>query len=251
MKRLTRLFLTLSIAFAAVFAVGLSAPHSAEAAYVSYTGSLTFTEDGDTTNAWDAYALTVKAGQSFEIGMICLEEEFDPYLEIYDSLGNLLLVNDDGYPTSPEDVCDYSSLLSLTALVDGNFIVHATSYWAFYPPLPNGGWGTGGYKIYIDGDFVAFGPVANNVPNYGEVKLDTGQHQPAYVNPGGGEIIRGSNGADVWLPADADGSGYDTYVVTDAVEMDGEVWIAVWLGGENYGWLPLSGVTPTRQLAIN
>ncbi len=249
MRRLVRITLTICVALAAVFAVGLSKPHSAEAAYVSYTGTLTFTEDGDTTNAWDAYALTVKAGQTFEIGLLCLEEEFDPYLEIYDSLGNFVFANDDGYPTSPEDICDYSSLVIGTALVDASFVIHATTFEAVYGPYQE--YGTGSYLIYIDGDFVAFGPVSNNVPNYGEIKLDTGQTQPAYVNPGGGEIINGSNGAPVWLPADADGSGYDTYVVTDTAEVDGELWVAVWLGGENYGWLPFDAVTPVRQLIIH
>ncbi len=244
MHRLVRITLTICIVFAAVLAVGLSKPHSAHAANASYHGTLSYA-----TNQIDIYALVMKAGQTVNLYMICDADNMDPYLELYDALGNFIDYSDDDYPSGADNPCDYSSWIIFTAPVDGNYVLNVTTYDAING-YSDRGFGTGGYTVIASGSFVAFGPTINNVPNLGLIKLDTGQAQPAYDAPAGG-VMRGSNGAEVWLPADADHSGYDTYVVTDAVEVDGEIWVAVWVGGEAYGWLPLAGVTPLTQLAID
>lgn len=231
----------------AVFVLSGFAPKSAEAATTAYHGSLTY-GNTDSTNAYDDYSLAMKAGDSVSITMLCDAANFDPLFAIYDPAGVLIDGNDDSYPGGPEDPCNYSSYLLFTAPADGNYVVRAWSFDAFNN-LVNRGFGTGGYTIIVDGTFFGFGPTANNVPNLGLVKIDTGHVQPAYDAPAGG-VLRGTDGAEVQLPADADHSGYDTYVVTDAVEIDGEIWIAIWVGGADYGWLRLSDVTPITPLAI-
>ncbi|MBI5931564.1 MAG: hypothetical protein HY862_19810 [Chloroflexi bacterium] len=248
MKRSLRLCVVLCVVLLTVSLVGGTNSKPAEAATVSFHGTLSYGIVG-TDNAFDIFSLVMTAGQTIEIIMLCDDAQFDPFVRLYDPAGVFIASNDDGYPGGPEDPCDYSSDLTFTAPADGNYIVHATTYDANYGYFDRG-YGSGGYTIIGSGSFVAFGPTANNVPNLGLVKLDTGQTQPAYVSAGGGQVLQGSDGASVFLPADADHSGYDTYVVTDAVEVDGAIWIAVWLGGVDYGWLPLSGVTPITQLAI-
>lgn len=75
------------------------------------------------------------------------------------------------------------------------------------------------------------------------IRISTTQAQPAYDGPAG-NIVRAANGAPLLLPTDADGNGFDTFVVRGAIEVDGEVWLALWLGGEQAVYVPASGVTP-------
>lgn len=80
------------------------------------------------------------------------------------------------------------------------------------------------------------------VPNKGLIQIGTWQAQPAYMSPGG-EIIPG-----IVLPNDADGNGFDTYVVTGASTVDGRKWYSVFLGSANWGWVPADMVTPLTAL---
>lgn len=83
------------------------------------------------------------------------------------------------------------------------------------------------------------------VPNEGVIQISTAQAQPAYAEPGG-EIVQ--DGGEVWLPADYDGNGFDTYTVTSVVLVDGKVWVSFFLGSQTFVWVPLSGVTPLTLL---
>ncbi len=89
------------------------------------------------------------------------------------------------------------------------------------------------------------GPVAGNsgdFPNIGMVKISVEQAQPAY-DSAGGSIIRHNGGHELWLPHDYDGNGFDTYVVTETMMVDGRLWVGMWLGSQTYGWVPLDLVT--------
>jgi hypothetical protein len=81
-----------------------------------------------------------------------------------------------------------------------------------------------------------------HVPQIGMIQIDQFQTQPAYDAPDG-SIISDQNGT-IYLPADADNSFADTYVVTGIETIDGRVWLSIFLGNQNYGWVPLDKVTP-------
>ena len=82
------------------------------------------------------------------------------------------------------------------------------------------------------------------VPNLGTVVAYTGQAQPVYQSPAGG-VIRRANINELWIPNDADNNGSDEYVVTQlAVVNASEVWVAIFLGSSDWGWVPLAEVTP-------
>ena len=81
------------------------------------------------------------------------------------------------------------------------------------------------------------------VPHLGLVQINTTQAQPVYESAGGG-VIRNTDGSELWLPNDADHNGFDTYIVTEVVEIDGAYWIGLFLGNEQWGYVPLAGVTP-------
>jgi hypothetical protein len=82
------------------------------------------------------------------------------------------------------------------------------------------------------------------VPNLGLVLIGFSQAQAAYQEPGGDPI------AGVVLPEDADGNGFDTYVVTDVVVYNGEIWLGLFLGSANWGYVPLSKVLPLTDLPL-
>lgn len=65
------------------------------------------------------------------------------------------------------------------------------------------------------------------------------QAQIVYDQPGG-EPIRNPDHSLLTLPQDSDGNGWDTFVVLDAQIYEGEVWLGVYLGGPELGWLPES-----------
>lgn len=91
---------------------------------------------------------------------------------------------------------------------------------------------------------------ASSVPVFisslGLVQMSTSNVQQALQSPAG-EPVR-INGAELFLPNDADGNGFDTFVVTGLAAVDGEVWVALFLGGPNSVWVPLDGVTPLAFL---
>ncbi len=77
----------------------------------------------------------------------------------------------------------------------------------------------------------------------GMIKISVSQAQPVYDAPAG-SVIRNADTSEMWLPHDYDSNGYDTYVVTEVVDVDGVPWVAIFLGSESFGYVPLSGVTP-------
>jgi hypothetical protein len=85
-----------------------------------------------------------------------------------------------------------------------------------------------------------------NVPQVGMIQIDDLQAQPAYASPNG-EIAR-SNGAEIWLPQDADDSFSDSYVVTGVTRVKGRRWVQISLGSSNFVWVPLDKVTPLTSL---
>jgi hypothetical protein len=222
-------------------------PPSAEAALVSYTGDVAW-GTGNVTNGSDQYLIQMEAGQTVVLTMLCTGANFDPYLEVQVATGTIA-ANDDGYAApAPENPCGGSAVLSFTAPASGSYEVHATSY--DFASGVDYGTGTGSYQIVADGDFIAFGPNATDVPHFGTVQIQAGQAESVFVGPGSTQAITGSDGAVISLPADADSSGYDTYTVAGAALVDGEVWIALWLGGPNYGWIPLDNTIQVSQLVF-
>lgn len=78
---------------------------------------------------------------------------------------------------------------------------------------------------------------------FGLVQISVSQAQPVYESPSG-NVIRNADFSEMWLPHDFDGNGYDTYVVTDVIDVDGVPWVGIFLGSQSFGYVPLSGVTP-------
>ncbi|MBZ0315038.1 MAG: hypothetical protein K8L91_01375 [Anaerolineae bacterium] len=70
--------------------------------------------------------------------------------------------------------------------------------------------------------------------------------QIVYDGPAGQPIYR-LDGSLLMLPHDADASGADTYLILDAEMVAGEVWVGVYLGGPQLGWLPLASLTPSAE----
>ena len=84
-----------------------------------------------------------------------------------------------------------------------------------------------------------------NVPNKGEIMITAANGQPAYDSPAG-SVIRHNGGAELWLPQDYDGNGFDTYVITETVVVDGRTWYGIFLGNETWAYVPADTVTVTR-----
>lgn len=114
-----------------------------------------------------------------------------------------------------------------------------------YTAFANDGSGYGGGQFATVQDCTVSPPLA--VPHLGLVQIDVSQAQPAYDAPAG-SIIRDSIGTEIYLPNDADHNGFDTYVVSDIVEIEGVYWIGLFLGNNNLGYVPLNGVTTLSAL---
>lgn len=82
-------------------------------------------------------------------------------------------------------------------------------------------------------------------PNRGEILISAGAPVTAYGEPGG-EVARGTDGRVIVLPADYDGNGFDTYIVTGTATLAGELWYSIWIGGKDYGWVKGSQVVTLR-----
>lgn len=91
------------------------------------------------------------------------------------------------------------------------------------------------------GDFVE----AVDYPNNGEIMISAGAPVTAYGEPGG-EQARGLDGKNIVLPADYDGNGYDTYIITSTMTLAGETWYSIWVGGRDYVWVKASQVVTLR-----
>lgn len=77
------------------------------------------------------------------------------------------------------------------------------------------------------------------VPNRGEVLISAGAPVVPYAAPG--EYALG-----ITLPADYDGNGFDTYVVTGSTTLNGETWYSIFLGNEDFVWVRASQVQVLR-----
>lgn len=97
--------------------------------------------------------------------------------------------------------------------------------------------GPGVAVCFYSPDYVAPAVGGINVPQIGMIRIDAWQAQPAYVSPSG-EIIKTAAGAEIYLPADYDSNGYDTYVVTASTVVDGRTWYSIFLGNESFAWVP-------------
>jgi hypothetical protein len=81
------------------------------------------------------------------------------------------------------------------------------------------------------------------VPNLGRVIISREQMQPLYMSPGG-QVIRDGDGNEVRLPQDLNQDGFDTYIVTEVRQVGGVIWLGLFVGADQWGWVPLAGVTP-------
>lgn len=72
----------------------------------------------------------------------------------------------------------------------------------------------------------------------GSVSILTAAPTTAYNGPGGDVIILGDEG--LILPRDADGNGFDTYVITGVATVDDELWLALFIGSDDPVWIPAS-----------
>lgn len=82
----------------------------------------------------------------------------------------------------------------------------------------------------------------------GQIMITAAQSQPGLSAPNGG-TARASNGADIILPYDWDGNGFDTYDVIDSATVGNRQWVALFLGDSgNPVWVPVDKVTPLTSL---
>jgi len=82
-----------------------------------------------TTTDLDIYAFDAKAGDVPTI-MVVSDGSWDPLLVLYDSLGNILDMNDDAYPMNP------SSVSPLDSRIDMHRISSDGTYYAVVTPMP-------------------------------------------------------------------------------------------------------------------
>lgn len=80
---------------------------------------------------------------------------------------------------------------------------------------------------------------AVNYPNHGEILIRSNAPVVPYAAPG--EYAQAFT-----LPADYDGNGFDTYVITGTATVGGATWYSIWVGGEDYLWVPASQVQILR-----
>ncbi|MEQ9027845.1 MAG: SH3 domain-containing protein, partial [Aggregatilineales bacterium] len=81
-----------------------------------------------------------------------------------------------------------------------------------------------------------------SVPNEGTVRIDSTSPSPLFSTPGG-QAVTNADGSPISLPRDTGNDGFDTYVVTDVQTFNGEVWLAIFVGSQIWGWVPLNAVS--------
>jgi hypothetical protein len=69
------------------------------------------------------------------------------------------------------------------------------------------------------------------------IQVGAAQQQPLYQSPSHG-LIRNADGSEMRIPADSDGNGFDTYIVSAVSTYNGQRWIGLWLGSDQWGWIP-------------
>ena len=83
-------------------------------------------------------------------------------------------------------------------------------------------------------------------PNVGEFSISTSSPVTPYAAAGGDPVYL-AGGAPLMLPNDADGNGFDTFVITNIVEVDGVSWYGFFMGDyDQYLWIMADDVTRTR-----
>ncbi len=92
--------------------------------------------------------------------------------------------------------------------------------------------------VFYDFQLASAATSSYPIANEGMIKINTHNPVPAYGCPDC-EVARTSTGADIILPHDWDGNGFDTYVVTACTEIDGTIWTSIFLGSANFGWVQL------------
>ena len=86
-----------------------------------------------------------------------------------------------------------------------------------------------------------------NCPNFGVPNLGLVQiNATAGIQPYG---MPGLEMQNFVLPADFDGNGFDTYIVTDIELVDGEYWLGLFIGNGDWVYVPYSAVIPLTPIA--
>ena len=75
-----------------------------------------------------------------------------------------------------------------------------------------------------------------NVPHITQIQINASSPVTPYDSPAGSPV-KLANGSWFNLPHDADGNGFDTYIVTDTAVVDGVTWYSIFLGNENFVWV--------------
>lgn len=80
------------------------------------------------------------------------------------------------------------------------------------------------------------------VPNLGLVQIGTGSPVLGFDSPLGNPLTT------MMLPADADGNGFDTYIVTEVAEVNGELWVGLFVGSADWVFVPFDEVLPITAI---
>lgn len=101
---------------------------------------------------------------------------------------------------------------------------------------------TGAIAGLFSGNAMGAGGPANN----GEVLIRTSNPVMAYQAPNAGPV-RNAAGGELFLPNDADGNGFDTYLLSNIYTYNGELWLQIFIGGNNYIFVLAENVEITRN----
>ena len=99
----------------------------------------------------------------------------------------------------------------------------------------------------LGGDMQSLNLGSFNCPSYGVPNLGLVQiNATAGLQPYG---MPGMEMQNFVLPADFDGNGFDTYIVTDVELVDGEYWLGLFIGSGDWVYVPYSAVIPLTPIA--
>lgn len=92
---------------------------------------------------------------------------------------------------------------------------------------------------------IAAAPASSTQPQaqISTIAISAAQAQPVYESAGG-NVVRDTNGQEIWLPQDFDGNGFDTHLVMSSIDLDGQVWYEIFIGdGLATVWIPADNVS--------